>query len=239
MTTPVIRELSGMAEFTQAEALQRAVWGKDDLADPYDLMMVIQHEGGLAAGAFLGSEMVGYVFGFPTREPHVQHSHRLAVLSKMQGMGLGARLKWFQRDWCLARGITHVRWTFDPLRAANAALNVGKLGVVVDTYLTDYYGKMVGINAGTPSDRLMANWYLDTSHVTDRAARIPTVYASDSRHVTIPTDFATMLVTAPDKALAERLRVRSEICNALDAGLEIRGFLADQTCYVMTAATLR
>ncbi|WP_339767094.1 GNAT family N-acetyltransferase [uncultured Pseudosulfitobacter sp.] len=234
MTAPVIRELSGMAEFTKAEALQRAVWGQDDLADPYDLMMVIQHEGGLAAGAFSGDELVGYVFGFPTREPHIQHSHRLAVLPKMQGMGLGARLKWFQRDWCLARDITHVRWTFDPLRAANAVLNVGKLGVIVDTYLADYYGKMVGINAGTPSDRLMADWFLDTARVADCAARIAQVHADDARRVTIPSDFASMLASDPDAALAERLRVRDEIGRALEDGFVISGFIGDQSCYVLT-----
>lgn len=234
MTPPVIRELSGVAEFTAAEALQRAVWGQDDLVDPYDLMMVIQHEGGLAAGAFSGDELVGYVFGFPTRELHIQHSHRLAVLPKMQGMGLGARLKWFQRDWCLARGITHVRWTFDPLRAANAALNVGKLGVIVDTYMADYYGKMVGINAGTPSDRLMADWFLDTAHVADRAARIAQIHPDAARRVTIPADFTALLALDPDKALAERLRVREQIGRALEEGLVINGFVADQSCYVFT-----
>ncbi|MBM1814866.1 GNAT family N-acetyltransferase [Pseudosulfitobacter pseudonitzschiae] len=232
MTPPVIRELSGVAEFTAAEALQRAVWGPDDLVDPYDLMMVIQHEGGLVAGAFSGDELVGYVFGFPTRELHIQHSHRLAVLPKMQGMGLGARLKWFQRDWCLARGITHVRWTFDPLRAANAALNVGKLGVIVDTYMADYYGKMVGINAGTPSDRLMADWFLNTAHVADRAARIAQSTPDPARRVTIPRDFAALLASDPDKALAERLRVREQIGRALKEGLVINGFVADQSCYI-------
>ena len=152
----------------------------------------------------------------------------------MQGMGLGARLKWFQRDWCLARGITHVRWTFDPLRAANAVLNVGKLGVVVDTYLADYYGKMVGINAGTPSDRLMADWFLDTAHVADRAARIAPVHPEDARRVTIPNDFASMLASDPDSALSERLRVRDQIGRAFEDGYVISGFIGDQSCYVLT-----
>ena len=76
----MIRDLSGMEEFFKAEQLQRDVWGEDDTEDPADLMMVIQHEGGLVAGAFDGERLVGYIFGFPTRETNVQHSHRLAVL---------------------------------------------------------------------------------------------------------------------------------------------------------------
>ena len=66
---PVIRDLVGMAEFHAAEDLQRDVWGPDDKIDPGDLMMVIQVEGGLTAGAFLDGRLVGYVFAFPTATP--------------------------------------------------------------------------------------------------------------------------------------------------------------------------
>ncbi len=116
MSAVEFRDLDGMAEFRVAEDLQRAVWGEDELVDPADLMMVDQREGGLVAGAFEAGELLGYVFGFPTREPNLQHSHRLAVHPRGRGGGLGVQLKWHQRDWCLARAITVVRWTFDPLR---------------------------------------------------------------------------------------------------------------------------
>ena len=99
----IIRDLSGMEEFFKAEQLQRDVWGADDTEDPADLMMVIQHEGGLVAGAFAGDRLMGYVFAFPTREPHVQHSHRLAVHPDARGKGLALGLKRYQRDWCLER----------------------------------------------------------------------------------------------------------------------------------------
>ena len=83
------RDLSGIDEMNAAEELQRIVWGRDDTPDPADLMMVIQHEGGLVAGAFQDDRLMGYVFGFPTREPHIQHSHRLAVHPDTRGAGLG------------------------------------------------------------------------------------------------------------------------------------------------------
>ena len=129
----IIRDLSGMDEFFKAEQLQRDVWGADDTEDPADLMMVIQNEGGLVAGAFEGERLSGYVFGFPTRETTVQHSHRLAVHPDARGRGLALQLKRYQREWCLARGITLVRWTFDPLRHTNANLNIARLGAEVST----------------------------------------------------------------------------------------------------------
>ncbi len=227
----IIRDLSGMAEFRQAEALQYAVWGADDVADPADLMMVIQAEGGLAAGAFDGETLVGYVFGFPTRTPHIQHSHRLAVLAQARGTGLGAALKWYQRDWCLARDITHVRWTYDPLRAANARLNIGVLGAQVTTYYPDYYGAMEGINKGTPSDRLLADWHLNAPSVVARSKGergIP-----EGLHIAIPRDFAALMISDPEQALRERLRLRDTLTGQLGKGLAIISFEPETCAYVL------
>ena len=89
MTEVSFRDLSGMAEMRLAEDLQRQVWGEGDLPDPADLMFVIQAEGGLVGGAWLDGRLMGYVFGFPTRDSNVQHSHRLAVLPEARGLGLG------------------------------------------------------------------------------------------------------------------------------------------------------
>lgn len=219
----VIRDLVGMGEFRLAEDLQNDVWGKDDTADPADLMMVIQAEGGLCAGAFSDGRLVGYVFAFPTRDPEVQHSHRLAIRAEARGLGLGARLKWYQRDWCLARGIRLVRWTFDPLRLLNASLNVGALGAVCRTYYPDYYGAMAGINAGAPSDRLLAEWFLDSPRVAARAAGQPLPVDKITSRIALPTEFAAMLGSAPETAIAERLRQRAEITAAFARGEEISG----------------
>ena len=231
----MIRDLSGMAEFRLAEALQYAVWGADDVADPADLMMVIQAEGGLAAGAFDGDTLIGYVFAFPTRTPHIQHSHRLAVLEQARGTGLGARLKWYQRDWCLARDITHVRWTFDPLRAANARLNIGVLGAQATTYYPDYYGAMEGINKGTPSDRLLADWHLNAAPVVARASgqRLAPV----GQRIVIPQDFAGLMLTNPAQAAQERLRLRAALTEKLDLGFAIVGFDAEHCAYILAKVT--
>ncbi len=228
------RDLSGMAEFRAAEALQRAVWGEGDKEDPADLMMVIQQEGGLAAGAFAEGRLLGYVFGFPTVSPGIQHSHRLAVLPEARGTGLGVRLKWYQRDWCLAHGIAHIRWTFDPLRLTNAALNIARLGAEVSTYLPDYYGAMEGINSGTPSDRLLADWHLAAPQVALCAQGQGAIHLPGAERVEIPADFATLLEQDPQFALSERLRVRSALQAGFARGLVVRGFDPAARSYLLT-----
>ena len=229
------RDLSGIAEMNAAEELQRIVWGRDDTPDPADLMMVIQHEGGLVAGAFLDGKLMGYVFGFPTREPTVQHSHRLAVHPDARGSGLGLKLKWHQRGWCLEHGISHVRWTYDPLRVVNANLNISRLGGVSSTYLKDYYGEMAGINEGAPSDRLLVDWALNSARVSARLA--PAIGAQsahpDDVRISIPADFEALLKNDKDTALSERLRVRRAMMTAFGAGFEIKDFDARKRDYVL------
>ena len=237
MSAVEFRDLDGIAEFRVAEDLQRAVWGEDELVDPADLMMVIQLEGGLVAGAFEAGEMLGYVFGFPTREPNLQHSHRLAVHPRGRGGGLGVQLKWHQRDWCLARAITVVRWTFDPLRHINASLNIARLGAVASTYYPDYYGELPGINRGAPTDRLLAEWCLESGLVVARAAGArPDAERLDplERRVAIPEDFGALLVADPEAAVAERLRVRALMLRHLGEGFTIRGYDTRRREYVFT-----
>ncbi len=221
-----LRDVNGIAEMNAAENLQRAVWGEGDTPDPADLMMVIQQEGGLVAGAFLGGRLMGYVFGFPTREPLVQHSHRLAVHPDARGAGLAVKLKWYQRDWCLARGINLVRWTYDPLRAVNAKLNIHRLGGVSSTYLQDYYGDMSGINEGAPSDRLLVDWHLNSPSVSVRRSDAfrTAVRRSDSVRIDIPADFESLLKTDRAKALSERMRVRELMLAHFRAGYSVQDF---------------
>ena len=235
----ILRELDGVAELKHAESFQREVWGEGDPPDNSDIMLAIQHEGGLVAGAFKDGRMLGFLFGFPTSQPHAQHSHRLAVHPDSRGMGLGLKLKWYQRDWCLKRGITLVRWTYDPLRRVNAGLNIARLGATTGTYHKDYYGQMVGINAGIPSDRLVADWDLTSPHVAALASGtkpVPAAGPADCLTVEIPNDLDRLLSLDLDGAIVERLRVRKELSSAFAAGYRITGFDTEASCYLLTRA---
>src|SRR5690606_9374582 len=94
MSEVLVRELASLDEMKDSEIVQRLVWGEDDPVDASDLLLAIQHEGGLVAGAFDGGKMIGFIFGFPSAAQGVQHSHRLAVLPEARGLKLGARMKW-------------------------------------------------------------------------------------------------------------------------------------------------
>jgi predicted GNAT superfamily acetyltransferase len=230
-----VREMLGHAALGQTEAIQIAVWGADEKVDSRDSLIAYQHEGALIAGGFVDGVLSAMLFGFPTREATVQHSHRLAVLASARGLGLGARLKWFQRHWCLERGITNVRWTYDPLRAVNANLNIARLGATARRYVPDYYGAMVGINAGVSSDRLLAEWDLASARAEAAAAGLPLPPVSgEVREIAIPESFADLVLRDPAQAEVHRLASRPMFLAAFAEGWCITGFDPQRCCYRLT-----
>lgn len=232
MTEIIFRDLSGMAELRAAEELQRSVWGAGDQPDPADLMMVVQGLGGLVGGAFAGDALLGYIFGLPSRDPAVQHSHRLAVLPEARGLGLGVKLKFYQRAWCLARDIRTVQWTYDPLRHVNAALNIHRLGAQSGSYLVDYYGEMEGINRGIASDRLLVDWVLDSEVVAARAlGDVDMSVYGEVLALALPQDLDALLAQDMAAASALRIQLRQALQERMAQGQRIVGFDKQSRCY--------
>lgn len=168
-----IRELRNPAEFAEASQAAKAAWGFPDLmVPPPPDMITATHSGGMTAGAFEGSRLLGFVHAVPRTNlgrPAI-HSHLLAVRPGAQRRGLSVLLKLYQREWCLARGIGLVTWTYDPFMLRNARLNLVRLGAVVPVFLPDFYGKVGGIYGELPSDRFEVHWKLESPAV-ERAAR--------------------------------------------------------------------
>lgn len=186
--TVVVKELTTIAEMHEAEAIQRDVWGLPDIdVVPASQMKAAAHAGGHLAGAFAADEMVGFAYGLVAL-PHDDgttgiglHSHMVAVREQGRQRGTGKALKWFQRQWCLDRGMRWMTWTFDPLQARNANLNFQHLGVVSREYLVDFYGVMSGPLGSDASDRLVALWLIDTERVRSRLVAGPAIGASSGQ----------------------------------------------------------
>ena len=83
------------------------------------------------------------------------------VLAAYRDRGVGRQLKLHQREEALGRGIRLIEWTFDPLEARNAYINLNRLGCIARRYDRDHYGAMEDeLNRGLPSDRFEAEWWL-------------------------------------------------------------------------------
>lgn len=175
-----LRPIHAWEEYLAAEELQRAVWQMPDWRDavPANLLITVQKNGGLVLGAFDGARLVGLAFSFLGYDHHFdppllkQCSHMLAVLPAYQSHKLGVSLKLRQRELTMAQGIGLMTWTYDPLLALNANLNLVRLGAIARRYVENAYGVMTdGLNAGLASDRFEVEWWLDTPHVRERVTR--------------------------------------------------------------------
>jgi predicted GNAT superfamily acetyltransferase len=90
----------------------------------------------------------------------------LAVDPACRNLGIGRLLKLAQREDALRRGIARIEWTFDPLEIKNSFFNIARLGAVVRRYKPNYYGNSTSpLQGGLPTDRLIAEWWLDSNHV--------------------------------------------------------------------------
>ncbi|MFQ5790547.1 MAG: GNAT family N-acetyltransferase [Acidobacteriota bacterium] len=164
-----IRNVQGFGEYERLADLQRDVWSFPDLdIVPAAHLVAVHHYGGVCIGAFDGEVMVGFVFGFVGRdlERVFHHSHMLGVLPTYQRQGLGESLKWAQRQRVQAQGMDLINWTYDPLQAPNANLNINRLGAVVRKYMLNVYGESVSpLHGGIPTDRFEAEWWLQSPRV--------------------------------------------------------------------------
>jgi len=169
-----IRPLTSLEDFEACVLVQRRAWGHPDLdLIPAHFFQIAVHTGAIILGAFVDGRLAGYVYSFPADFGRTRghHSHHLAALPEIQGLGLGKALKWAQRDEALKRGLELITWTYDPMQVRNANLNLHVLGVVGSRYLRNFYGETptLSLKEGIPSDRFLVEWWIKSPRVKARA----------------------------------------------------------------------
>jgi predicted GNAT superfamily acetyltransferase len=185
-----IRHCHSLEEFNECVQLERTTWG-EDLTVPAAIFVVAHHSGGQVLGAFDDGKIIGFTLALAGLRGAQQflHSHMTAVLPAYQNRGVGRRLKLFQRQDALKRGIPLVEWTFDPLELKNAHFNLVRLGAIVRRYIPDCYGLTNSPqHAGLPTDRLVAEWWLDCERVRGIMADNPLPAKSQPQRISLPSN---------------------------------------------------
>ena len=215
-------------DFRQCVQVQKAVWGyADPEVVPARLFVVARKIGGQVFGAFgPGARMVGFLVALPgiRKGQSYLHSHMLGVLPEYQNRGVGRRLKLMQREDALARGIRSVEWTFDPLELKNAFINLERLGVVVSRYVPNLYGaSSSALQAGLPTDRLVAEWWVDTPRVARVLGGGPASFGPALR-LHVPPEIGEIKRADRERALEIQQRLRCEFERVFAEGWVVTGF---------------
>src|ERR1035441_10526426 len=229
-----IRKCEALGEMQACFALQKEVWKFSDAElIPVRIFVVAAKIGGQVIGAFAGTEDKKELIGFALALPGMRHGHcylhsqMLAVRPQYRNGGLGRRMKLYQRDDALARGIELMEWTFDPLEIKNAYLNIEKLGAIARRYSVNQYGLTSSpLQGGLPSDRLVAEWWM-------KSKRVEAVLAGGHRpgfdaqaHIDVPAEIYDWKAAAAtrDHALAVQQKNREQFARAFADGLSVLGY---------------
>ncbi|MFE3942040.1 GNAT family N-acetyltransferase [Streptomyces sp. NPDC059118] len=249
-----IRELHGLDEMHEACRVLDRIWRPDPgnpLITP-ELLRVFAHSGSYVVGVERDGRTIGFCLGFLASAG--LHSHIAGVDDGVRGRNVGFAVKQHQRAWALARDLTTITWTFDPLISRNAYFNLAKLGAVPSEYLADFYGTMRDeVNAGTETDRLMVRWELTGARAVASAAGTPrtiTVDGAGARAVVgldakpdgspvvgrrdgdtvlvrIPAEAEELRRTDPPLARAWRYALREVLGGLMAEGHTVTGFTRD------------
>lgn len=247
-----VRAIGSLAEYRACVALQDEVWGEEFESVPASMLQVATYVGGLCVGAFTpDGALCGFVFGLAgTIDGRPTHwSHLLGVRESARNLGVGRLLKEHQRQVLASRGVPEVCWTFDPLIAKNAHLNLNLLGARVVRYAVDMYGTTESpLHHGLATDRLVVSCSTAPTansarsvlqaHFATAPVLTPVPQPGDdvlqldngrpaALRIEVPTDFRQLVARSPSIATAWHHALRGHFLWALGAGYVVTGLQRD------------
>ncbi len=233
-----IRECISPEELSGCVLLQRKVFNLPEIEiSPVRHFIVTRHAGGFTLGAFADQQLVGFVLSvlaFKGNE-RMFYSHMTAIDQAYQNYGIGARLKWAQRNRALEEEVRYIKWTFQPTQARNAFFNLEKLGALVREYQPNFYGTDYGANenadspVGIDSDRLFAEWDISSERVEMLSSgNTHDLSKEPASEITTLNNWSDLVTTDPRRAIAEQKRIRAEFEDAFSKNLICRGFIRDE-----------
>ena len=163
-----VARLRTFSEFDACVELQQKTWqySAGELL-PRRVFFLAEKLGGHVLGAYDGDALVGFNLGLPAQRRGMGyiHSQMLAVLPEYRNTGVGRTMKLLQRDIALEQGVRLIEWTYDPLEIKNSFFNLARLGAISRKYHADFYGASSSpLQGGLPTDRLYAEWWIDSDH---------------------------------------------------------------------------
>ena len=201
-----IRHCDTIEDYKKCVELEFLTWG-EEITVPTGLFVVAHHTGGQVLGAFDGELMVGFtmaVAGLRGGAPFL-HSHMTAVRPEYQDRGVGRALKLFQRTDAIKKGYRSVEWTFDPLELKNGRFNIVRLGAVARRFIPNCYGITDSpLHVGMPTDRLVAEWWIESERVKGILAGAQPKSGSGAVRISLPVNIGK--VKADDRAAGERVQ---------------------------------
>src|SRR5260370_5396099 len=133
------------------------------------------------------------------------------VQSEYRARGVGRMLKLYQRSEALGRGMRLVQWTFDPLEFRNAHFNLNRLGAICREYQPNLYGVTTSpLHRGLETDRLLAEWHLDSARVVAAIENLVKDPAEAPAIVELPAELRRWQREGSPQAGAVQARVREE-----------------------------
>ena len=222
--------------------LQQSTWGfPPEETVPVNVLSILEDTGGAVlvaydfAKGFNADGWLGFAIGFGSRDGEY-YSHMLGVRQDHRNeYDLGWYLKVLQGYLAIASGHQAMTWTFDPMRGANARLNLEKLAGEMVNLTIDKYGVMhSSLYGDVPTDRFTAFWNLLSPAVHQRlddvyAQRFHRLVPADLEHVPratvdnvaqiahaalpevtyeIPGDIDQLLREQPERGAAWRFEMR-------------------------------